>query len=125
MDVIHTALWVSDLEQTRSFYVDALGLTENWSFETDDGVENVYIGGENAEFQFKYDPAGGPEIDPGTMAHVAVGVESTDEVFDRLVAQVDPPVEMEPTTMDDIGCRVAFVEDPNGYVVELVEQMDT
>ncbi|PCR91190.1 VOC family protein [Natrinema ejinorense] len=124
MDVIHTALWVSDLERTREFYVDALGLEENWSFSTDDGVENVYIGGENGEFQFKYDPEDGPEIDSGTMAHVAVSVDSTDETFERLVDREDPPVHTEPTTMADIGVRVAFVEDPNGYVVELVEALD-
>ncbi|WP_090384495.1 VOC family protein [Natronobacterium texcoconense] len=124
MDVIHTALWVSDLERTREFYVDALGLTENWSFTADDGVENVYVGGENAEFQFKYDPDGGPKIDPGTMAHVAVGVESTDETFERLSERADPPVHEEPTTMEKIDRRVAFVEDPDGYVVELVERLE-
>ncbi|SDC38471.1 VOC family protein [Natrinema hispanicum] len=124
MDVIHTALWVSDIEQTREFYVDALGLTENWSFTSDDGVENVYIGGDNAEFQFKYDPEGSRDIDSGTMAHVAVGVESTDETVERLVERVDPPIQRPPTTMDDLGLRVAFVEDPDGYVVELVEELE-
>lgn len=124
MDVIHTALWVSDIERTREFYVDALGLTENWSFTGDDGVENVYIGGDNAEFQFKYDPVGSPDIDSGTMAHVAVGVESTDETVERLVERVDPPIQRPPTTMDDLGLRVAFVEDPDGYVVELVEELE-
>jgi len=124
MDVIHTALWVSDIERTREFYVDALGLTENWSFTSDDGVENVYIGGDNAEFQFKYDPEGSPDIDSGTMAHVAVGVDSTDETVERLGERVDPPIETAPTTMDDLGLRVAFVEDPDGYVVELVEELE-
>jgi len=124
MDVIHTALWVSDIERTREFYVDALGLTENWSFTGDDGVENVYIGGDNAEFQFKYDPEGSPDIDSGTMAHVAVGVDSTDETVERLGERVDPPIETAPTTMDDLGLRVAFVEDPDGYVVELVEELE-
>ena len=124
MDVIHTALWVSDIERTREFYVDALGLRENWSFTGDDGVENVYVGGEHGELQFKYDPDADPEIDSGSVDHVAVGVESTDEAFDRLLEQVDPPVREEPTTMDAIDRRVAFVEDPDGYVVELVERLE-
>jgi lactoylglutathione lyase len=123
MDVIHTAIWVSDVDQTREFYVDALGLEENWSFTGDDGVEDVYIGGENAEFQFKYDPDGGPEVDSGTIDHVAVGVDSVNETFERLVERADPPVREPPTTMEDIDRRVAFVEDPDGYVVELVERL--
>lgn len=124
MDVIHTALWVSDIDRQRKFYIDGLGLTENWSFTADDGVENVYIGGEHAELQLKYNPDGGPEIDPGTMDHVAIGVESTDETFDRLLEREDPPVHEPPTTMENIGRRVAFIEDPDGYVVELVERVD-
>jgi lactoylglutathione lyase len=123
MDVIHTALWVSDLDRTRSFYVDALGLEENWSF-TSDGVQNVYVGGEHGEFQFKYDPDGDPEIDARSVAHVAVGVDSVDETFERLVERAEPPVREEPTTMEQIDRRVAFVEDPDGYVVELVERLD-
>lgn len=124
MDVIHTALWVSDLERTRAFYVEGLGLTENWSFTGDDGVENVYVGGENGELQFKYDPEGGPTIESGAMDHVAVSVDSTDKAFDRLVDREDPPVREAPTTMEEIDRRVAFVEDPDGYVVELVERVD-
>lgn len=124
MDVIHTALWVSDIDRTREFYVDALGLTENWSFTADDGVENVYIGGENAELQFKHDPTGGPTVDSGTVDHVAVGVDDVDSVFERLVERADPPVHEPPTTMTNIGRRVAFIEDPDGYVVELVERVE-
>lgn len=123
MDVIHTALWVADIERTREFYVDTLGLTENWSFTADDGVENVYIGGEHAELQFKYDPSGGPDVDSGTMDHVAVGVDDVDTVFERLIERADPPVHEAPTTMANIDRRVAFVEDPDGYVVELVERI--
>jgi lactoylglutathione lyase len=123
MDVIHTAIWVSDIDRTRAFYVDALGLEENWSFTGDDGVENVYIGGENAEFQFKYDPETELTADTGTIDHVAVGVDSVDEAFERPSERADPPVHEAPTTMEDIDRRVAFVEDPDGYVVELVERL--
>lgn len=42
-DVIHTALWVSDIDETVDFYVDGLGLAHNWEF-TSDGVRNVYLG---------------------------------------------------------------------------------
>ena len=122
-DVIHTALWVSDIDETIDFYVEGLGLDRNWSFESD-GIENVYVGGSDGEFQFKHDPDGDRPTGPGGgFAHVAVGVESTDDAFERLVERRDPPVEEEPMTMDDIGVRVAFVEDPDGYVVELVEEL--
>ncbi len=55
MDVIHAAIWVSDLDDARAFFVDALDLEENWSF-TLDGIENVYVGGDHGEIQLRYDP---------------------------------------------------------------------
>ncbi|WP_224336375.1 VOC family protein [Haloprofundus halobius] len=124
-DVIHTALWVSDIESTLDFYVDGLGLEHNWEF-TSDGVRNVYVGGDHGEFQFKSDVDGGGDaaVGPcGGFDHLAVGVDSTDETFERLVDHSDPPVATEPTTMAEIDRRVAFVEDPDGYVVELVERL--
>ncbi|WP_117591239.1 VOC family protein [Haloprofundus halophilus] len=122
-DVIHTALRVSDIDATLDFYVDGLGLELNWEF-TSDGVRNVYVGGDDGEFQFKYDPDSDDPVGPaGGFDHLAVGVDSTDETFERLVDHSDPSVVTEPTTMEDIGRRVAFVEDPDGYVVELVERV--
>ncbi|KTG10339.1 lactoylglutathione lyase [Haloprofundus marisrubri] len=122
-DVIHTAIWVSDIDATLDFYVDGMGLDHNWEF-TSDGVRNVYVGGEHGEFQFKFDPHdGGPAGPGGGFDHLAVGVDSTDATFERLVDHSDPPVVEAPTTMEQINRRVAFVEDPDGYVVELVERV--
>ncbi|WP_101295887.1 VOC family protein [Halegenticoccus soli] len=122
-DAIHTALWVSDIDDTIDFYVGGLGLDHNWEF-TSDGVRNVYLGGPHGEFQFKYDPAGDHETGPGGgFAHVALGVESADEAFEALLEHRDPLIVEEPTTIEQIDRRVGFVEDPDGYVVELVERL--
>ena len=122
MDVIHTAIRVADRERTEEFYVEGLGLEHNWEF-TKDGVDNVYLGGEHGEIQCKYD-AENTEIDHGDgLDHIALSVDSTDETFERVVERTDCPVVEEPTTMAEIGRRVAFIEDPDGYVVELVERL--
>jgi lactoylglutathione lyase len=124
MDVIHTAIPVSDLDAMREFYVDALGLEENHSF-TYGGVENVFVGGEDGELQFRYDPERETPVAPDrdTLDHFAVSVEAVDSAFEALVAATDCPVVTEPTTIDAAGVRVAFVEDPEGYVLELVEDL--
>lgn len=124
MDVIHTAIRVSDRERTEEFYVEGLGLEHSWEF-TMDGVDNVYLGGEHGEIQIKYDPDDDGEIDHGDgLDHIALGVDSTDEVFERAVERTDCPVVSEPESLTDIGRRIAFIEDPDGYVVELVERLD-
>lgn len=124
MDVIHTALWVDDIDRTIEFYTEGLGLGLNWEF-TSDGVRNVYLGGEHGELQCKYDPDGGDEMGTaGGLDHVAIGVESTDKAFELLCEREDPPIHEPPTTLSAIDRRAAFVEDPDGYVVELVERLD-
>jgi lactoylglutathione lyase len=123
MDVIHTALWVSDLEDARSFFVDGLGLSENWSFELD-GVENVYVGGEHGELQLRHAPDRAvPAGDRERLDHVAVSVEDADAKAEALAERADTDLLQGPLTMDAPNARVAFLEGPDGYVVELVEDL--
>lgn len=123
MDVAHTALWVSDIDATTEFYEDALGLDYDREFELD-GVLNYYVGSaDGAELQFKYDPDTDDRVDPAGIDHVALTVEDTDATFERVVEAADPAVVLEPTTVDVAQRRVAFVEDPDGYVVEFVQRV--
>ncbi|WP_423751106.1 VOC family protein [Salinirarus marinus] len=123
MDVIHTAIWVSDLERSYDFYVEGLGLEESHRFDLG-GVENIYVGGDHGEIQLRYDESsGGVDPDRETLDHVALGVDDVDATFDRVRAETGCPVVEEPFTVDQAGARVAFVEDPDGYVIEFVEQL--
>lgn len=126
MEVIHTALWVSDLEQTLSFYVDALGLEKTHEFVSGDGATNVYVAGEGeTEIQFKHDPdREGTLPEPAGFDHVAIAVEDTDAEVERLVTETGCPLRRGPLTSEGANARVAFVEDPDGYGIELVEELD-
>jgi len=121
MDVIHTALWVSDLEEARAFFVDALGLEENWSF-TLDGVENVYVGGEHGEIQLRHSPDHeAPDPDRTTIDHIAVTVDDVAAETERMVEETGCTVVDGPMTVEAADARVSFLDGPDGYVVELVE----
>jgi lactoylglutathione lyase len=121
MDVIHTALWVSDLDEARAFFVDALGLEENWSF-TLDGVENVYVGGEHGEIQLRHSPnREAPDPDRTTIDHIAVTVDDVTAETERMVEETGCTVVDGPMTVEAADARVSFLEGPDGYVVELVE----
>lgn len=122
MDVLHTAIWVSDLDEAREFYVDALGLDELRSF-THDGIENMYVGGEHGAIQLRYGPdRDAPDPDREALDHIAVSVEDVDAETDRIVDETGCDVVAGPMTVAAAGdARVAFVSAPDGYVVELVE----
>jgi lactoylglutathione lyase len=122
MDVIHTAVEVADLTETRAFYEDALGLSFDREF-TEDGIRNYYVSGEGvAGIQFRHDFDGAGSIEPAGIHHLAIEVDDLGATFQRLVDLTDCEVVEEPTEDDDN--RKAFVRDPDGYVVELLEFFD-
>jgi len=123
MDVAHTAIWVSDLETSREFFVDTLGLEELRSY-TRKGIENVVVGGERAGIQLRTEPDRAvPPERRERMDHVALSVEGIDALCDRLDAETDHEVFRPPETLEDLGVRIAFVEAPDGYAVELVAEL--
>lgn len=123
MDVIHTAVWVRDLDATIEFYEGVLGLDHRWDF-THDGVVNYYVGSDaGAEIQFKFDPESTDPVDPAGIDHLAMSVDDVDETFERVVADSDCEVVLEPTDIAAADRRAAFVTDPDGYVVEFVQRL--
>lgn len=125
MDVIHTALWVSDLDATKEFYIDALGLEHTWDFVGGDGATNYYVAGEgDTELQFKYDADRDDPVTPSGVDHVAVSVEDLDAKLEQMVDETGCAVPIGPMEVEAAGAYVVFIEDPDGYLVELVQSLD-
>lgn len=126
MDVIHSAIWVSDLERTLEFYVEELGLERTNEFESGDGATNVYVAGESGvEIQFKYEE--GREVErseSGVYDHVAIAVDDTDAEVRRLCEEGSATLTRGPLDSEGANARVAFLEDPEGNGIELVEEYD-
>lgn len=117
---IHLCLNVADADASEAFY-EQLGFERSRSFELG-GVENRYVADENGfELQLKDDPdVTDPE--PGdAWDHLALGVDSVDDVLDSVEHH---GLVRGPETIDRLDVRIVFFEDPDGHVVELVETLD-
>ena len=124
MDVIHTCIWVSDMDEAREFFLDGIGLEEHRSTELD-GVENVWLGGEHGEIQLRYEPDHPePNPDRSSIDHLALSVDDVDAELERIVDATGATVLDGPRTVDVANARIAFIEGVDGYVVELVEDLD-
>lgn len=125
MDVIHSALWVSDLDRTLSFYVDELGLEKTNEFVSGDGATNVFLAGDDGiEIQFKYEPDHEVNPDSSGFDHLALAVDDTDATVERLVDELGCTLRRGPLDSEGADARVAFIEDPEGYGIELVQEFD-
>lgn len=122
MDVMHICLNVSDVEESVHFYVEELAFEETWEFTTADGeTVNRYVGADNGvEIQLSESEDEVPGEAGDLWDHIAVSVEDVDAAFERIDHY---GVVAEPVDRPEAGARTAFVEDPDGHVVELIEPL--
>jgi lactoylglutathione lyase len=123
MDVLHTCMNVADAAESVEWYVEQLGFEETWGFETPDGeTVNRYVAADNGvEIQLSETEGETPSEQGDAWDHLAVSVESVDEAF----GEIDHHgVVQEPADQPAAGARTAFVEDPDGHVVELIEPLE-
>jgi lactoylglutathione lyase len=123
MVIIHTCLNVSDVERSVEWYVENLDFEESWGFETADGeTVNRYVADDNGvELQLSETDGKTPFEEGDLWDHIAMKVEDVDAAFEEID---DHGVRKEPGDQPAAGARTAFVFDPDGHAVELVESLE-
>lgn len=128
----HTAYVSKDLEKTRAFYEDLIGLplVATWR-ESDElfGEVRTYChcffeledGSALAFFQFvdeRDQTLFGPDIPSSPFIHIALNVDASTQ--DAIAARLAKAGYREPETyvLEHGYCRSLYVKDPNGMIVE-------
>jgi len=111
----HLCIHSRDLDATRSFYVDALGLEPGFDFLKDGRRFGYYLKfGQNTFIEvFEGDPG-----EVGNINHLAIEVEDMDGVIER-VRKAGHTVGDKKLGPDQSW--QAWLEDPNGIRIELHE----
>ena len=125
MRLLHTMLRVNDLEESLRFYCEALGMPLLRRKDYPGGRFTLaFVGyGPEAreavlELTWNWDTK---SYDIGTgYGHIALGVAGIHRAVEQLRAK-GVKVTREPGPMKHGGSIIAFIEDPNGYKIELIE----
>jgi lactoylglutathione lyase len=124
MALIHTCYRITDVERSVAFY-RALGFEEVGRIPIRDEAINIFMNqsgdGEMPRLELTYN-FGVDSYDLGTgYGHIAITAEDLDATLDRLADQGIEP-EKPPYSVGEGGSRLAFVKDPDGYRIELLER---
>ena len=122
---IHTMIRVRDLERSIGFYGEAFGLkvADRFDFE---GFSLVYLRNQENDFEVELTWNAG-QAEPYThgsgYGHLAVAVDDAAAERDRFAALGLEPKELKEFNRDGaLMARFFFVEDPDGYKIEVLER---
>ncbi len=125
--LLHTMIRVRDLKKSLDFYTRLLGMKLLRQKDYPSGEFTlVFVGygdeASDAVIELTHNWGQTEPYDLGTgFGHVAIGVPDIHATCDRLAAEgVNIP--RPPGPMKHGGSVIAFIEDPDGYKIELIEK---
>jgi len=123
MALIHTCYRITDIDRSVAFY-EALGFEEVGRIPIRDEAINVFMNqpgdGDMPRLELTYNiGVEGYELGTG-YGHIAITTDDLDGMLARLADQGIEP-EKPPYTIREGGNRLTFVQDPDGYRVEILE----
>lgn len=124
MRILHTMLRVADLEKSITFYTKVLGMTELRRKEYPDGKFTLAFLGygdenNNTVIELTYN-WGVDNYELGTaFGHLAIGVTDVYDACEKM-KQMGGKIIRDAGPMNAGSTIIAFLEDPDGYQIELI-----
>jgi lactoylglutathione lyase len=118
--ILHTRYRVNDLERTVRFYTAVLGLQEVRRHKSPRGSELVFLKAPHSEEEIElcHFPQSGPVQVQPDLTHLAFEVDDLDE-FEQEIRKLG--IQFSDGPHQSESGRIAFLDAPEGYEVELIE----
>ena len=126
MRILHTMLRIGDLEASKKFYCEALGMRVLRERDFPDGkITLCFLGygdeSDHTVLELTYNYGRTAYTLGDAYGHVAIGTDDIKAACDRVRA-LGYKVAREPGPMKHGTTVIAFAADPDGYKVELIER---
>ncbi len=125
MKFLHTMIRVKDIEASMKFYTEVLNMKFDHKKRLDDCWLYFLTDEENTcQIELTVNdetPDGGYNVGTG-FGHFAFSVESLDE-FTEKINKLGYEYLYAPFDLNGKGSKIAFINDPDGYEIELIEKV--
>ena len=126
MRILHTMIRVGDLEKSIDFYTRILGMrllrrSENPAYQYTLAFVGYGSESEQAVIELTYNWGVKSYDMGGAFGHIAIEFEDIYEAC-RLLKEKGGKVTREPGPVMGGATEIAFVEDPDGYKIELIQK---
>ena len=126
MRLLHTMLRVKDLDASLAFYTGALGMRLLRKTDYPSGEFTLAFVGygeesDTAVIELTHNWGKSDYVLGDAFGHIAIGVTDIYATCEKLRAE-GVKITREPGPMKHGSTVIAFVEDPNGYKVELIQR---
>lgn len=127
MKYLHTMIRVNDLDKSVKFYTEVLGMNLISQTDYPEGKFTlVFLSFGTStddpciELTYNYDKHSYEQ--GNAFGHIAFGTSNIQGICDKVRNSNQGKVSREPGAMKHGTTVIAFIEDPNGYKIELIER---
>ncbi len=123
MKYLHSMIRVKDENKAKEFYCDLLGLKLANRVRLEDCyLQYLLDEATNTEIELTINDEKQDYTNGSAFGHFAFECENLDE-FDKKMKQKGYNWEVEPFVLEQLNIKIAFLNDPDGNSVELIQKL--
>ncbi|MGR9117513.1 MAG: lactoylglutathione lyase [Gammaproteobacteria bacterium] len=126
--ILHTMLRISDITRSIRFYTELLGMKVLRTFEQpEENYTLIFLGytheSRSSVLELTYNHGQTCYEAGNAYGHIAIGVTNIQETV-AAIKKLGGQFLLEPTRLKGSDEIIAFLKDPDGYQIELIERPD-
>ena len=125
MKILHAMIRVKDIEASMKFYTELLGLKKTHEIKLEDSILH-FLKDDSGDFEIEltenFEITENGYKNGNAFGHFAVETKNMDE-FDKKMKDTGYSYLYEPFVMEEAKSKIAFVKDPDGNEIEIIEKL--
>ena len=125
MKILHAMIRVKNVQESIKFYSELLGLKKTHEIKLEDCVLH-FLKDDSADFEIEltenFDTPENGYQNGNAFGHFAFETDNMDE-FDKKFKAFGGEYLYEPFVMEEANSKIAFIKDPDGNEIEIIENL--